>query len=196
MIYLIQSGNNLKIGFTSNLKSRLNQYKTHNPDIRLLNYKSGTKEDEKKLHVLCEKYKYYTEWFTYCEEVIDIFNNYISESNEGSDEEFNFKELVKINLSDTSEGMFRISQISEYKVMIYLYKYSDIRGKVVIDVHLKDLIHNETKLSIGTIKNCITSLYKKNLILKDPTYKKIYYLNPKYFVKGCDLIKQEKEEEI
>lgn len=54
MLYLIKSGSNLKIGFTSDLDSRLSQYKVHNPDIRLLNYKSGTREDEKRLHTLCK----------------------------------------------------------------------------------------------------------------------------------------------
>lgn len=32
MLYLIKSGSNLKIGFTSDLDSRLSQYKVHNPE--------------------------------------------------------------------------------------------------------------------------------------------------------------------
>lgn len=36
MIYLIESGNFYKIGFTENLKSRMKQYTTHNPDYRLI----------------------------------------------------------------------------------------------------------------------------------------------------------------
>nr|DAT90361.1 MAG TPA: hypothetical protein [Caudoviricetes sp.] len=179
MIYLIKSGNNLKIGFASNLKSRLDQYKTHNPDVRLLNYKSGTREDERNLHTLCKRYKYSNEWFIDCKEVVDIFNSYISKL----DEESNFKESIKINLNTIFEGLFQISQISEYKVMIYLWKYSDIRGKIIIDTYLKDLICKETKLSIGTIKNCISSLYKKDLIIKIGNEKGLYYLNPKYFTK-------------
>ena len=54
MLYLIKSRDRFKIGYTSNLKKRLNTYLTHNPDIELLAYKQGNKNDEKELHI---KYK-------------------------------------------------------------------------------------------------------------------------------------------
>lgn len=76
MLYLIKSGSNLKIGFTSDLDSRLSQYKVHNPDIRLLNYKSGTREDEKRLHTLCKEYKYSDEWFNKDKRILEIFQEY------------------------------------------------------------------------------------------------------------------------
>lgn len=36
----------------------------------------------------------------------------------------------------------------------------------------------------GTIRNTITSLVKKKMLLKDSRYKAVYYLNPEYFFKG------------
>lgn len=41
MIYLIESGNFYKIGFTENLKSRMKQYATHNPDCKLIDSFEG-----------------------------------------------------------------------------------------------------------------------------------------------------------
>lgn len=46
MIYLIESGNFYKIGFTENLKSRMKQYATHNPDCKLIDSFEGYIEDE------------------------------------------------------------------------------------------------------------------------------------------------------
>lgn len=34
------------------------------------------------------------------------------------------------------------------------------------------------------LRNTITSLVKKKMLLKDSRYKAVYYLNPEYFFKG------------
>lgn len=78
MIYLIDNGQYLKIGFTNNIESRLKTYKTHNPNCELLMQKDGDKKDETALHKLCKPYKYDREWFYNQQEVIDIFSNYTS----------------------------------------------------------------------------------------------------------------------
>lgn len=57
MIYLIQSGNLYKIGYTTNLEHRFDQYKQHNPTAILLDSKEGSRKDESNLHKLCEEYK-------------------------------------------------------------------------------------------------------------------------------------------
>lgn len=56
MIYLIESDNFYKIGFTENLKSRMKQYATHNSDYKLIDNFNGNKEDEKELHELCKEF--------------------------------------------------------------------------------------------------------------------------------------------
>lgn len=55
MIYLLESGNYYKIGFSDNFEQRLKSYLTHNPDIEVFDLKEGTKQDEDKLHELCKK---------------------------------------------------------------------------------------------------------------------------------------------
>lgn len=41
MVYLIQSGKYLKVGYAENLMSRLKAYDTHNPDYQLLGVIDG-----------------------------------------------------------------------------------------------------------------------------------------------------------
>lgn len=76
MIYLIESGNFYKIGFTENLKSRMKQYTTHNPDYRLIDNFDGDKEDEKELHELCKEFNHSSEWFNKDKRILEIFQEY------------------------------------------------------------------------------------------------------------------------
>lgn len=50
----MQSHNKLKIGYSNNVQKRLRTFLTGNPDITLLSFKSGTKQDEANLHKLCK----------------------------------------------------------------------------------------------------------------------------------------------
>ena len=57
-------------------------------------------------------------------------------------------------------------------------------NKISLDEELRDTIKIKTNLAAGTIRNTITSLVKKKMLLKDYRYKAVYYLNPEYFFKG------------
>jgi hypothetical protein len=80
MLYLVKSGDYLKIGYTDNVYKRIRQYNTYNPDIEVLSIRFGNEEDEKKLHELLSEYNYKLEWFHYNNEVIDTFINYQCDS--------------------------------------------------------------------------------------------------------------------
>lgn len=56
MLYLIQSLNYYKIGYTSNLKSRMYAYKTMNPHAVLLGVREGDRYDEAVYHDLYKEY--------------------------------------------------------------------------------------------------------------------------------------------
>nr|DAE68090.1 MAG TPA: hypothetical protein [Caudoviricetes sp.] len=76
MLYLIKSGEHLKIGYTINLKKRIKQYLTHNPSITVLYTREGTASDEYFLHKILSKYLVGdTEWMRYDKEIIDTFNS-------------------------------------------------------------------------------------------------------------------------
>ena len=74
-LYLMQSGNYLKIGYTKNFASRMSSYRTHNPDIKVLDTREGTYSDESYLHKKLKRYAIdeYSEWMIYNEEIIKTF---------------------------------------------------------------------------------------------------------------------------
>ena len=73
-LYLIQSNDYIKIGYTVNLEKRLKQYNTHNPEYKILYVREGTASDEYFLHKIFEKYLINdTEWMQYNEYIINTF---------------------------------------------------------------------------------------------------------------------------
>lgn len=79
MLYLVKSYSAIKIGSTDNVKMRMREYKTHNPDFELLDIADGTETEEKILHSKLKNFRYKNskEWFIDCEEVRGEWNNYV-----------------------------------------------------------------------------------------------------------------------
>lgn len=99
------------------------------------------------------------------------------------------EEFVQVYLKD-NEQFFDLSK-PEYSTLSMLWLKSDYYkednypgNKIVVNKQIKDEIIVKTKLAESTIKNALSSLVKKDIILKDDKYKGVYYLNPKYFFKG------------
>lgn len=63
MIYVVESGDYFKVGFSNNPKKRISQYKTHNPDITLVATYKGDKDVEKYVHAKFRDSLYRGEWF-------------------------------------------------------------------------------------------------------------------------------------
>lgn len=76
MIYLIKSGDYLKIGYTNNLAKRIANYETDNPNFIVLDTKEGTTSDEKILHKLCQPWLHRNEWFKDVPEVRKFWDDY------------------------------------------------------------------------------------------------------------------------
>lgn len=74
-LYLIQSGEYLKIGFTKNLQERIKSYNTHNPNYKLLETRDGTYADESYLHKKLKKFSINrnSEWMYYDNIIIKTF---------------------------------------------------------------------------------------------------------------------------
>lgn len=106
MLYLIKSGNYLKIGYAKNIEERMKLYITHNPDFELLDKKESTLLDEKELHRICKKWQFRTEWYYYDEEIIKIF-----------------KEFIPKNL-DTIFKFLIVSKDKEEEIIVDTYKYN------------------------------------------------------------------------
>lgn len=81
-VYLLESkfgeGTYLKIGKTKNIKQRLPNIQTGNPDAVLVGFLKVENADvlEKELHVKFKELAYKGEWFKYSKEIIDYFETH------------------------------------------------------------------------------------------------------------------------
>lgn len=182
MIYLIESNNSYKIGYTTDLQKRLKAYKTHNPTFELITYKDGTQIDETNLLNLLKEYKIENEWFKKDEEVLKTFNNYFPSNLKKS-------EPMQVYLKDMS-GLMKISSKNEILVLMWFWKHStyisdnQIGNIVVINPVLFKQIEDSTGINQQSVRNMISALKKKNLLLTNADERGVYYLNPQYFFKG------------
>ena len=119
MLYLLKSNNSLKIGTTNNLKNRLLTYKTHNPDVELIDVCEGDFEEELEIHFLLKNYRYKKrkEWFIECKEVYSIWDKF------------------KIDLKKKKEiELKKIEYINKFILLVeedqYLEVYDRYSGKI------------------------------------------------------------------
>ena len=64
LVYLLVSGNKVKIGTTSNLVSRVKALRTSNPDAKIALVMNGNKSTESALHARYAEYRLNGEWFS------------------------------------------------------------------------------------------------------------------------------------
>lgn len=203
MIYLIKSGNALKIGYTSNIKTRIVNYKTHNLDLELLYTKEGSRSDEKKLHSLCNEYKIENEWFKYNNEVIEIFNNFICTGIKSKSKfrtksfNNNQKQLVHtektINKNSSEVGfymtfidfaapIFELKQGLDKAIIAKLCCVAEFNtGTVLLPAQRRTALCESLEISKQQLTNSIGRLKKLNLISGSGGQ---YLINPLIFWKG------------
>ena len=99
-------------------------------------------------------------------------------------------EFIQVYLNDMS-GMMNITSKSELRVLLYFWKYSTYvtdnqpGNMVSINSVMMKNISEEMDINIQSIRNIISSLKKKSLIIADKNGRGVYYLNPTYFFKGA-----------
>lgn len=207
MIYLIKSGKYLKIGFTDNIKQRLTQYKTNNPEYQVLGIKEGSRKDEYILH---KKLKDYllpnnTEWMYYDEKIISTYNTYYNENYTSEDIISTsvldtMKELViksKSNINIQISSIIKVYKILKYLGINYIIKDLDCEQLLVLFGCLKYSLNFRNTYKLFTNSTIIfqiatecstTDLYIKDYIKvfvnKQILFKVTngeYNFNPKYF---------------
>lgn len=94
--------------------------------------------------------------------------------------------LVRLN----TEVMFRIGSMSEFRVLMLMAKLCDSaesNGKadmVVVNGLFLDEARKKLTLCLQTVRNCVCSLCRNGLILKDVRCRGVYYLNPYMVMRG------------
>lgn len=78
MLYLVRIDNShLKIGYSTNVASRIKSFQTSSLQVELLAIREGDINHERELHEICKSYKLKNELFKNNQFVIDTFKNYI-----------------------------------------------------------------------------------------------------------------------
>lgn len=183
MIYLIEDRDYLKIGYAEDVDRRFKQYKTYSLYPKLLAYKIGSMEDETKLHQLCEQWHVSGEWFKNCQEVKDIFDNYVI-----SFDILKLKQIVCHNLS----CLEKLMKIRHYGEQTPLYINDAIRLSKSQETTYQELLKSHTLTKEFEIW---IDYYQKIIFLIDrhtlPLYRNTnfeftieYFFNRKFHIKG------------
>ena len=78
VVYFIQAGEFVKIGFSVNPESRIDELKTGCPfELKLLTTVPGGKKMEKELHQIFAAHRQHGEWFTFHQDIKDYIAKYL-----------------------------------------------------------------------------------------------------------------------
>lgn len=154
MIYLIESGNFYKIGFTENLKSRMKQYATHNPDYRLIDNFDGDKEDEKELHELCKEFHHSLEWFNKDERVLEIFQEYKNSNMNIYNKKIKDLKFILEKLKNNCKYLYEISNKHES----ILYQILDINKEILAELRRINSLQERYDINIIDLKSRLNYL--------------------------------------
>lgn len=97
--------------------------------------------------------------------------------------------FVSVYLNDMS-GIMNVKNQTELRVLYYMWKESTFPNdkvpgnRIVISGCFFDDVEEGVGICRQSIRNCISSLSKSGVIIKDRKNRSTYYLNPKYFFKG------------
>lgn len=119
MLYLIEDRDYLKIGYSTDIESRIKSYKTTNVYCKLIDIKDGGKWNETELHKLCSEYHYTGEWFKNCPEVLDVWNNY------NSHDQYDYKRLLEILKKFSNLWNFNITSYVSNNIGEFVSLYQD-----------------------------------------------------------------------
>lgn len=172
MVYLIQSGTYLKIGYTTDIISRFKAYVTSNPEVYLLSVVEGDMPLEKYLHSKFKKYRYKNEWFHHNIKILEEFDKLsISDSTSSF---YTFKR----GYSNT----FKINSITTLKVLMKLCCILKCNSDI-INLHNKRVtdIANELGFSFQNVYNSIMELNKLDIVYM---YNGEWRINPSMFWRG------------
>lgn len=185
MIYLIEDDSYYKIGYTTNIYTRLNTYKTHNLNARLVSIKDGNLEDEKLLHNKLCKYLVSNEWYLKEQAVLDEFNNY--DSNELRRKFITNKicdEYVMYNEAFTKTN----SIYKKFILSIIPYVSETYEGKIGNSFTLNDYVESEIASKLGIrpidVRGVVSQLKFSKILIKDKLIDNKYWISPKYLYVG------------
>ena len=144
------------------------------------------------LHVHHKYYNYGKLPWNYPNDAYEVLcaNCHKKEHNIGETTKKTTNDFVQVYLEDMI-GLMKITSRNELRVLVWLWKCSayitgnQIGNMIVANHILFKQITKSTGIRTQSIRNIISALKKKNLIIADKNGRGVYYLNPVYFFKGA-----------
>lgn len=126
--------------------------------------------------------------YEYVEIKYDQEGNVISEEKKFF-KKVNVRDFIQVYLDDMS-GLLGIKSLAEQQVLAWFWKFSQYPNDefdcnyVSLSSLLFEKLQESTGLKPQSIRNTISALSKKRILIKDSKRRGIYYLNPQFFWKG------------
>jgi DNA-binding XRE family transcriptional regulator len=147
MIYFIKQNDFIKIGYTNNLKNRLNQLQTSSPvRLEVLGLIKGDKSDEKKHHDLFKNFCSNGEWFILNEEI----KNYIDSLDKGLMWKYGF-----INEATSPIGLIKQTRLEKNLSMEELAVRLGMTKQAVLDMERRDM---QGRITIGVLSKALYAM--------------------------------------
>lgn len=169
MLYLIESGDYYKIGYSINVKNRMHSYSTNNPNYKLLDQCIGNETTERLLHEKLKHLRVKGEWFQKDPEVLSVWGFYkvicceVSKSEEVlnsiSDIIKNLKKEISSHIKTITKQEEEISELKSQ-----LSQSLDINGKRLNKI---DESYSEIKEEINNIQNKVKQSNTYKSVLND-----------------------------
>ena len=183
MLYLLKSGNYLKIGYAKNIEERMKLYTTHNPDFELLDTAEGTLLDEKELHKVCKRWQHRTEWYDYNEEVIKIFKEFTTRNKSEVifkfliiKEENSEVEIIDICKDYRDAESYILSKYNGDKSVYRIYYLGSTKICIYPDKIIQEQELSKYEYTYDELKNIFEPLFKEhNLKWDKNTSIKIFF---------------------
>ena len=178
MIYLIKKQNSdfVKIGYSSCVKTRLQQLQTSSPEILILvSTKKGNLNDEKKIHKQLKNFCVLNEWYNY-QDIKSFVNKYFKIESLADETKLNYR---------TTEGLKWISMFKgqELQMLMLLTHFENINTHIVsLSPLIREEIRSILKIKPSAFSNIIKELSNKKCLIK--LSHSDLLLNPIYFYKG------------
>lgn len=131
MIYLLKSNDKLKVGYTNNFAERFKNYQSHNPDIELVNMKSGTREDERVIHDYLKDRIVVGEWYSYGDSIVHTFEDYVP-----------IEERVREENKRLAEKILELTHPQEVSSLVASAVRVD-KEEDLLEIPIMDLLHGD-----------------------------------------------------
>lgn len=149
MIYLVKLDSAYKIGYTSELKKRINSYKTSCINVELISFREGNMNNEKELHSVLNDYNIRNELYEINDDVKNLFETFVFDSQIDYKKELDKLKKEYDKLKEENLILKKEKYKTDSEIKPYLIKTKELlkNGKII---EIK-ILYYETYIMFGDL---------------------------------------------